>query len=180
MLYHAQLLAGKLRRILLFANENPDLKNVKALSGKISEGEYKEFSYERRSNGETSTHYSKPKTIGRYIRFLEEINLLNEDMTLQLNVEDIQSAADLLEVFSDMAHEKLEERGFDILEVSRVSVEILSNGEPTLPTIEAIFEAFGIQGGLRNFRWLIYLYLLSDVALIQYWQKPLIVPNNYN
>lgn len=179
MLYYSIQLATKLQRILRDALEASDVSDINQLAQMIAEKKHQEFSYLRRSGTEIVQEFTSGGTIRKYVQFLIDLGMLNDELQLQTETSLVTQEEELALAFADRAHEMLEENGASSKIIQQKTLSILQDGEPRLPTMQMLHRSLSTGLSLSKFRWLIYLYLLNEAALIQYWQTPLLLPKDY-
>lgn len=179
MLYYSIQLATKLQRILRDSLELNSVADINELARLIAEKKHQEFSYFRRSGEKIVREFTSGGTIEKYVQFLIDLGMLNDELQLQTETSLVTQEEDLALAFADRAHEMLEENGASSKIIQQKTLLILQDGEPRLPTMQVLHRSLSTGLSLSKFRWLIYLYLLNEAALIQYWQTPLLLPKDY-
>lgn len=180
MLYYSIQLAGKLQRILEDTLKHNSITDLKELAELIADSKHREFSYFRRSGEEIVQEFTSGGTIKRYVQFLIDLGLLDDELQIQTETSLVTREEELTLALADRAHELLEEHGASAKIIQQRTLAILQDNQPRLPTIKVLHRSLSTDISLNKFRWLVYLYLLNENALIQYWQIPLLVPNDYD
>jgi hypothetical protein len=181
MKYHAALLSDKLRAVLEIAQAyEVEEKTKRGLAELIFESRRIEFSYAyRASDGEIRRGYITPTKIEKYISFLQEIRLLNEDLSLKTDPQLILDEDAFDNFMADTAKDILSENGIGVQKVAEAASKILKDENGTLPTLDEIFDALGTDLAKWRFRWLISLYSLGSTSLLRFRQSPLLLPRKY-
>jgi len=181
MIFHAKMLSAKLITVLTFAHDyQSENKSRSELAERIANAERNEFSYKyRAADGSKKQGFVTASTVGRYISFLQELKLLDDDFRSQISKNTLRDIEEVYQVFADAAKDILGDKGVGVQKISEISNSILKENNGTLPTLDEIFDALNTDLAAWRFRWLINLYTLGNVSLLRFKQSPLLLSRKY-
>jgi hypothetical protein len=181
MKYHAALLSDKLRTVLQYASEyDAEQRSKGDLAKQIFDAERIEFSYAyRASDGQIRRGYITSAKIEKYISFLMDIALLDDDLIPEVDLDQVVNRETIDNLFADTSKDVLSKQGIGVQKVAEAASRILKDDSGTLPTLDEIYDHLETDLARWRFRWLISLYSLGSTSLLRFRQSPLLLPRNY-